>query len=331
MFKKKKVDVQKSEKSAAKRKVNNRDGLQTHLIYLSIAVVIVTALTAAAFYFIQGGMVDQMRQQEARSIAQVLSARLTNTARVYRQVAVKAVQDDQLVALLREERLDEMKRYEVQMKRLLPSGVSVRFFPRGWDMTDNKSTPPVSFATLDMLRTVEQSGKPSDLEVHQVTTPRQHIAFAVPIGSKDDIVGSVLVALPFDQLQRIFDGVDTHLGLQLQQVAAGRSVSVVSMGNFPSSGVATVPVLDTIWQVAYVAGSVDRLDDLLLGLIIIVVAGLLLLLAAVFLNNRLKKSFHDDQVRLYKLAEGIGQGRSVAAPDALTVEMQAAFNLVAQL
>ncbi|MCG8428102.1 MAG: phosphomannomutase/phosphoglucomutase, partial [Chromatiales bacterium] len=101
--------------------------------------------------------------------------------------------------------------------------------------------------------------------------------------------------------------------------------------NFPSSGVATVPVLDTIWQVAYVAGSVDRLDDLLLGLVIIVVAGLLLLLAAVFLNNRLKQRFHDDQVRLYKLAEGISEGRSVVAPEALTAEMQAAFNLVAQL
>ena len=334
MFKKKKTAPQNEQnKSAEKAKAKlPSGGFGPFLGQLLLAILLMTALAAGAIYFLQTQQSDAALVRGAKDTAQAIAGRIADFARSYQDLASRRLQSSELGEMLRQNDSEGLREEALAFKRLLPEGGSVRFFPLEWDQTDERSTPPVSFASLDLLRKVEKSGAPSSMEVHQFNTSSQHLAFALPVGVSGRFSGSALVTLPFELLSEKISAVDSRAAFQLQQMVAERPVPVVTVGSATGGDMLDgIAVPQTIWRLAYASGQAGLSEATLIDMIIVVAAGLLLGVIVVLLHQNLKKRYQDDLVTLFGLVEGISQGRGPAVPKALTAEMQGAFNLVSQL
>jgi len=299
----------------------------------------------AIFLFIGSGLfvlgqqgAKQRASVQVEAVAQGIARKLSTIFTIYTDAAARMVRNPGLVAALENEDWQEINSQQALLKQLLPEVDSVRLFPYEWDKLNEKASPPISFASLEMLRGVERTGKPSVAEVHQAGGAQAHIAMAVPVlnGNSGSIVGVVQLVLPMQLLNRLFsDGWRYSGAISLQQVVNSGRITLASSspsGLEWSSADGEVPVEGTLWRLIYrgdhsSAGEVDQLlvwGLLGLGLVISVVAVLVLL-------QRVDRALKRDSSTLLSLLDSLlsGDGDRVP-PSAAVVELQEVINRLAR-
>jgi len=102
------------------------------------------------------------------------------------------------------------------------------------DRPDYDSTPPLSYAALDMMRRTEASGKALAPEVHLIGSEDEHVAMHVRLeNAAGALVGHLLLAIELDLLRDATDSVKLagdYVELR-QPVAKSKPVVVASRGN----------------------------------------------------------------------------------------------------
>ncbi len=220
-----------------------------------IALALVLALVGLGFHLLQQQESEQSMLEQTRIGAEGVANRLSEYITNHSNLLTRYAQSPGLADLLKSGNQEELTTREQALLRLMQGAVRVRFLPLEWDRPDPAARPPFSFASLEMIRTVETSGLPSPAEVHQPGTPNKHIALAAPI--KDGtgaLVGVAHLVLPYEVLQRnVTERNDSPGLLMVQQVIANgianlsRNKGEVIEG--PAAG--QIAVTGSIWQVAY--------------------------------------------------------------------------------
>lgn len=299
----------------------------------------------AIFLFIGGGLffldrqgAKQRGEVQVEAVAQGIARKLSAIITIYSGTTARFVHNPDLVAALEKEQWNEIDSQQAMLKQLLPEVDAVRFFPLEWDQLNQKANPPISFATLEMLRGVERTGKPSPAEVHQAGGAQAHIALAVPVlkSGTSEKVGVAQLVLPMHLLNGVFtDGWRFTGAIDLQQVVdsgritlAASSPTGVDLGSMDGE----VLIEGTLWRLiyrgdhAFVGGVEQLLVWGLLGL------GLVLCIAAVLLLlKRLDRALKKDSLTIMALLDSLlaGDGDSVP-PSAAVVELQGAIDRLAR-
>jgi len=235
-----------------------RKGLGTVVKQVGVAVIalaLVLALVGLGFYLLQKQEGEQSMLEQARIGAEGVANRLSEYVTFHSSLLARYAQSPGLAELLQSENRDELMAQEQGLLRLMQGALRVRFLPLEWDSPDPEARPPFSFASLEMIRTVEQSGLSSPAEVHQPGSPHRHLALAAPIKNRDAVlVGVAHLVLAFEVLQRnVADRNDPAGQFVVQQVIANGIVNLASNKDEATEGSAAgqVPVPGSIWQVAY--------------------------------------------------------------------------------
>lgn len=248
-----------------------------------LAALVVFTLTGLLLYLLQQQGARQRGMVQVEAVAQGVASRLGESMRLYSGVLARFARNAQLAQQLREEAQDAIRAQESALKKLLPEASAVRILPFEWDRTNAKANPPISYATLEMLRAVERSGKPSVAEVHQLGQGQPHLALAAPVvdPASGETAGVAQLVLPMDLLTRALAAFDSLSGtLVLQQVVEGKA-AMLAESRSGAGGEAMdgdVEVSGTLWRVGFrggsaAAGSTDQI--MIWGLL----AGMALLLS----------------------------------------------------
>ena len=283
----------KRSRSFGNSAANRGDGRgSTSVARLGILTFLIGAIILAAityvFYRIASEQSDESRRHEIAQTAESLADRIGT---IIQQTGAKMevlAADSDLIELAQKGTPDELTEKEVELAYLFPSAVRVRILPPGLEDVDPEASPPISYATLDMLRRAETSDEPPAAEVHLLGTPQQHINMVRRILSVNGrrIVGHLMVNFPLPMLQDALDRSQFARGYgEVWQVAGTAPVSLATRGDpglrRGEPGV-KVAVPGTRWEVAYwvpPGGVLSSPDTLLaIGGGSIAVFGLLLLL-----------------------------------------------------
>ncbi|HXK57443.1 MAG TPA: hypothetical protein PLZ16_12435, partial [Gammaproteobacteria bacterium] len=258
---------------------------------LILALLIIFAVVGMALYLLQQQGAKARGLARVEAAAQGIAGRLSSVISIHTGILTRFVQNPDLAVALEAEDWAGIRRQENSLKRLLPEVIAVRFLPFEWDQLNPKANPPISFATLEMLRGVERTGKPSAAEVHQPGEAQPHIALAAPVlnDKTGETVGIAQLALPVSILNGVFvGGMDYGGEIGLQQVVdSGRTTLAESTPGVTAQGEidGEVAVPGSLWRLVYRGGSSARgsLDQTmvwgLLGLALVlsgVVVGVLL-------------------------------------------------------
>ena len=256
------------------------------LIFLIGAIIL--AAVAYVFYQVSVEQSDESRRHEIAQTAENLADRIGTLIQQNGLKMELLVKDAALVQLVEKGSAAEWGAKEAELAYLFPSAVRVRIIPPGLEEVDLEASPPISYATLDMLREAETKEEAPAAEVHLLGTPQQHINMVRRILSSSGrrIVGHLMVNFPLPTLQEALDRSQFARGYgEVWQVAGTVPVSLATRGDpglKQGEPDVKVAVAGTRWQVAYWVprgGALESTDTLLaIGGGSIAVFGLLLLL-----------------------------------------------------
>ncbi len=278
-------------------------------------VALVLVLAVACLLWLDGQRMLGVERQRVEIASQALGRSLSQTLGLHHELMKGFASDTDLAGLLSETD-DGRVHGEQRLARLIPGVLRVRLLPPEHNTTDASTQPPLSFASLALLRAAEQEVEPPLLELHHARTPQAHLAGVAAIrNGRGEVKGLVHLAFDIKSLLTRLDELPASLGrVELQQMVDGNYVTL-----FANTGEATPGETDLIHPLS---GSRMRLvlkpmvDPDPEGLVFFAGIGLLLttlLLAALSLAVqylRMRKAVdHDKAVFVHILDETLA-GRS---------------------
>jgi len=210
-----------------------------------------------------------------------------------------------------------------EKKSLFAQALKLRYIKPGSYELDNISIPPLSYASLDMLKKAETTSQVNS-EVHMFGTPNQHIVIIERVvNNAFELIGLLHLSLDVS----FFDSFAKDLSLdngyaELTQRGSGKTLILTKIGSGGArqGEATTVSVNDTRWIIAYWSGdeAVIIEDEASSGMpaVPIAIALLLLIGAGVYFVMKKKGSSSEateDDLILYQgavlaIAEGAHPG-----------------------
>jgi phosphomannomutase/phosphoglucomutase len=308
---------------AAKRKpAKNGPKAASRIVALAIVGAVLLGLTAAAVHTVGDLRADARVAHEARFAATSLAARLGSEIEGLRRLVRAAVASADPGT--------EGGRAAIRRMIETASGLSVklRLVAANTSEVDPTGDPPITFATLTLLREAERGASLLPAEVHQVNTSGAHVAIATPLLQGGAVRGILVAAFPASLVQGTLDAVGTIEGrTEIVQLAGGNAVALAA-----SSGAATVfgradataTVPGTIWEVRYWPASGLILGWSLAILFIVAGAGALLGMGWLW-SKRFARDMAADQAAAQRLVGSVASYRSVGSLPAARVGDNAAL------
>jgi phosphomannomutase / phosphoglucomutase len=169
---------------------------------------------------------------------------------------------------------------------LFDKALKLRYLKPGAYEVDSVSVPPLSYASIDMLKKAETKSRISS-EVHLFGTPNQHIVMIERVvNDAFELVGLLHLSLDVNFFESLTKDIVLDDGyVEVTQAAAGKTLALAKLGNngLKRGEATTVSINDTRWVVSYWSGGevIIASDESSPGLPIIPIIVVLLLLVGI--------------------------------------------------
>jgi phosphomannomutase / phosphoglucomutase len=145
-----------------------------------------------------------------------------------------------------------------EKQQLFDQALLLRYMKPGSYQRDDGSVPPLSYASLDMLKKAETTSQ-INTEVHLFGSLNQHIVMIERVvNNAYELIGLLHLSLDVSLFDGLMKGLDVNDGYaELTQRAAGKTLILAKAGNagVRQGAATTVSVNDTRWIIAYWSGS----------------------------------------------------------------------------
>jgi phosphomannomutase/phosphoglucomutase len=277
---------------------------------------VVSILAPVAVVIVQTTLqVTEARQQQAALVAKVFAGAIGQWVDNQTAAADLLAKDPKLARLMIEGSESERDAKAQELAYLFPTSIRVRLLPTGIEEVNLETSPPISYAALDMLRHAETKETPPPVEVHMSGTPQQHVNLVRrildPTGRR--IAGHLMVSYSVQQLQAAVEARQLDGYVELQQVVEG-PVVLATHGTADLKGAevdSEVPVTGSLWRVAYWApdsasarGARQTVAAVAVGL-----AALLFSLLLWLVSRRVTSALRRDQATLLTIVKDLRAGR----------------------
>lgn len=315
-------------------------GIGKFVLTLLVAVSLVMAAAGAVLHYLDHEQARKAGITQVRAVAQGVASQLAGQVGLYADMLNRAIQSRRLVKALNDKDQAGIGQFEKLLMHRLAGAVQVQILPALWDDAVSDRVSQLSFASLELLKQVEKSGKAAPAEVHRSGKQgKRRISLVAPVvgGDQGTVAGVVLLQLPdfiFSDLMNQVTGLGGRV--DVQQVTDSGSMSLtgdsVDAGSEKASD-GEIPVDGTIWRVVYWGGGAGAGGMIsLLSPWGVMVAALLVIAVLVFLMaKRIKEALRQDQVKILSVVEGILQGNPPPVARAGFGEVQNTLDLLIQL
>lgn len=225
-----------------------------------VSLVVLALIALGGWYLYSAGVksaaneAEQRRQKEAEQLAAAVAKPFADINARLKELAESA----ELIALFEQGDKDALQAAATEHAQSFPSVLRLRFLlPGGYEL-DDQASPPLSFASLDLLRRAEESSGPVSAEVHLFGAPGEHIVQIRSVRNKGaELTGLIHISLEVSLLGQTLASLPIGEGyLELRQAVGSRTVALGTAGRAPGVGEPTVvSVPDTRWNVAYWSGT----------------------------------------------------------------------------
>ena len=264
-------------------------------VLVPIVIIVVLLLAAAGWYFVRAG--DQARQEALSNAVKQRAGTLVQEVAEPFDVLSGQLRDlaksPDIVELFKQGDAEQLAAATDNYVGRFDSALKLRFFlPKGYSL-DDSSIPPLSYASLDMLRKAEQSKGNHDMEVHLFGSPRQHIVMVQRVEDDEGgLIGLIHLSLDVELIKNALSRLKLPNGyLELKQ---STSTYLGKAGDpaYKTGNPVVIAVSHSPWNVSYWggekqaatqdAGGGNRLT-VIAGLVMVLLA---LVLAVVYLKKR---------------------------------------------
>ena len=236
---------------------------RTRAVLLLFTLTLLAGLALLAFqlmwnYPIVSHYVSGVIEREIDTTTAQSSTRLVAMIDFYTESATRLAEDPDTARLFIDGDDVALLAREEALRQEFPKSLNVRLLPPGLVSVDIDTSPPLSYSALDQMRIAEAGIQKPPVEVHLLGTLQQYISIVrrVVDPASGDVIGHIMMSLPNDFLQNIFDDLQQLQGyLELQQTHPNANPTVVTLqgdtSNKAGDAVRIVPIPGSRWQIAY--------------------------------------------------------------------------------
>lgn len=262
---------------------------------IGIVVVVALAVVAGGVWMIYSEMsasaekaANEAKDSLARSIASDVSS---NYAGITDQFATLA-KNPATVNLFESKDIAALETAAIAQQTSIKHALKLRYLLPGSYQLDADSNPPLSYASLDLLRKAERTDQ-VNAEVLLFGSPKEHIVVIERVvNSSLEMVGLMHLSLSVDIFNGLLQGISVpDAYVELAQPTSGKSVMLASTGDtaHKRGKAVTVSVDDTRWNIALWTSAEDIAPASGSSLMMIVIAVLVIVAVAgagLFLKKR---------------------------------------------
>ena len=300
-------------------------GVGLFLVLLPLLLV-----PAGVLYWSATQSLQQADQRQVQLAAEHFADRVAGWVAGQARALERLAADAELARLLDSGDHDAWRVREPELARWFPQSMRVRLVEPGVQEVDMEAEPPLSYATLDLLREAETRETPPGMEAHMFGTPQQHLSLVRRVldSTGRRIVGHVLVNYPVAELQAILDGPGVPGFVELQQTAQGAPLALARRGEAAlrqGTPLASVAIAGSRWTLALWPADQAGRAARELAVTGLAAAGVALLLLALFLYlafRHLLQALRADQVTFINLVKEMRDGRAQPGYQARVRELQ---------
>jgi len=158
--------------------------------------------------------------------------------------------DESVLALFAEADTDALESEGEQKKAAFESALKLRLLLPGDYKTDREMMPPLSFASVDLLKRAEASKTNVAAEVHSFGSDGAHVAFVSRVTDADKkLLGLLHLSMPLSVIESVastFDFTDTYVEIRQKAIALSKSGDAKLRQGLPVS----IGIKGTKWAAA---------------------------------------------------------------------------------
>jgi len=217
---------------------------------LLTAIALLMILTVGCgVYWLSSARMAQARQDSATAVANAVAVTLSQQIDLLNKMLNKMVQDpDVLIAVTHADPV-MLTTVAARLEKYFPDILKIRLLLPGVSELDDKSTPHMGFADLDMVRETFTSNQPPGIQ--GLEGADRHLAITRRIMHNDQVVGVILASLNYDFFNKSLQAAavkDGYIELRQAGLVLGASGKQIDTGQ--SESVQT-KVANTDWEIYY--------------------------------------------------------------------------------
>ncbi|OUR86777.1 hypothetical protein A9Q81_28080 [Gammaproteobacteria bacterium 42_54_T18] len=233
------------------------------------STIAVIACAGALYYLLAIQAAQQNNEIVGKSIAKSYSEYISQQLFVLNASLETFSQQPKLTEAIAAKNTKELSSIVRDAKKILPFVTNIHIYPKGKAKKDATSTPPVSYAQLDMIRRAEKNKSPSP-EVHTQNKVR-YLNYATPIKQDDKIIGSLLVNFRLQDILSVIPELDSDAGyIEIaQQFDTSKPQVIHKSGNvkFKNGPSISIPSGNGYWIAIYYPSNIINSTDSLTPII----------------------------------------------------------------
>ncbi len=216
---------------------------------LTAVAVLMTLVVGGGVYWLSSARLEQARQDSATAVVNAVALSLSQQLDLLNRTLNKMAQDPEvLIAVTRADPV-LLATEAARLEKYFPDSLKIRLLLPGVNEIDEKNTPRMGFADLDMVRETFISNQPPKIQGYEGAD--RHLAITRRIMHNDQVAGVVLASLNYDFFNKSLQAVAVRDGyIELRQAglvlgAAGKRADTVQGESVQTR----VPSTD--WEIYY--------------------------------------------------------------------------------
>jgi len=189
-------------------------------------------------------------QEDLKGISTQAAGKLAASIATIKKQLKTLAQDESVLVLFAEADADALESEGEQKKAAFESALKLRFLLPGSYKTDREAVPPLSFASVDLLKRAEAAKSNVAAEVHSFGSDGAHVAFVSRVTDADKkLLGLLHLSMPLSVIESVastFDFTDTYVEIRQKTIALSKSGDAKLRQGMPVS----VGVKGTKWTAA---------------------------------------------------------------------------------
>ena len=226
----------------------SRPSTMRHALIISGDVVVLLLLVFGGVFTVQNVSAKaEQKTQAADKIAVPIAA-------IKKQLQALA-QDETIVTLFAEADSVALESEGEKKRSLFESALKLRLLLPGKYQTDREAMPPMSFASVDLLRRAEKSATSVAAEVHGMGGDGVHVALVSRVTDVDDtnLVGLLHLSMPLSLIESVtskFDVPGTYIEIQQGKGAKALTLAMAGDAKLRNGDPTVAGIIGTKWYVA---------------------------------------------------------------------------------
>ncbi len=340
-FGKKKTDTEPEKKAKKEKEPSSKlPGSGTFIAGCFAAVVLVVYGCFGTLFVLQQQKENTAATNRLAAETEALAAHLSDRMQHLRLALENLARDPALAQTLYNGKATTIAAKEIAIQQQIPDAWHIRLLLPKHTELDTRQEPQMSFASLDILRQAEKTGKTTLAEVHQYGSKNQHIALATPVFMPGDdnreVIGVIHAAFKLDKIDSAINAVSHYGGqVEIDQVIQGKRLTLAKSNASTDSKPAvdaSIPIPGTIWEAAYLKPPTAIDQATLINFGSISTVGLLLIGLIMFMQaKRLKQALKNDQGAIVKMVEIVLKGGRIINPGPATADCKGTMELIAHI